>query len=81
MPLIGGSIRVSSGGEAQTLVGGVEVAVKALEECITVDEVKALARVGAEVTDDEVYSGASAAYVGVERTGPDLRVRCQRVGN
>ena len=45
-----------------------------LQERIAVDEVEALARVGANVGNNEVVLAGAAANVGVERARPELRV-------
>ncbi len=55
----------------------VEYGIEALHKRLTVDEVQSLARVGAEVADDEVYIIRVATNQGVEcalsRRGGELR--------
>lgn len=63
--------------KSDTLVGGVEDRVEALQESVTIDEIKAAAALSTEVSNDEVDLVGSAANVIVEGSGPDLRVRGQ----
>lgn len=79
-PLVAGGARVRGRREAQAGVGGVIDGVEPLEERIPVDEVQALARVAANVGDDEVDVASAAADRGVQRARPDLRVRREAVG-
>ena len=65
---VGGSGGEGGSGETDTLVGGVEHAVEALEEDLSIDEVETLARRGADVVNDEVDSVGIAANGGVQGT-------------
>ena len=65
-PLVGRRGRELGGGKAEAAVGGVKDGVEALQERLAVDEVEALARVAAEVADDEVYIPRAAADERVE---------------
>lgn len=77
--LVGGGIRVGRHCKTDLGVRGVEDAVEALEETLTVDKVKTLSGRRAEIVDDRVNRAASTADVGVERSWPNLAVGCQRV--
>ena len=64
--LVAGSIRVLGRREAETRVGRVEDGVEAFEERVAVDKVEALARVAANVVDDEVDVTAGAADLSIQ---------------
>jgi len=72
--LVGGSGGERGGGEADTLVGGIEDRVEALEEGVPVDEVKTLTGVRAEVVDNQVDGAGGSTDVSVERTGEELSI-------
>ena len=67
--LIGRGVRELRSREANLRVGDVVDVVEPLEERVAVDEVKALARVRAEVGGDEVDGGGVATNRSVELQG------------
>lgn len=71
---VSGGVGEGGGGETDALVGGIEDGVETLEEGVAVDEVETLARVRAEVVDDEVDGAGGATDVGVQRAGEELSV-------
>jgi len=80
MRLIGCVLRVRGGRESDLGVGGVEDGVEALEESESIDEVQALAALGANVVDYEVNVAVRAANLRVEGTRPDLGIGCEFEG-
>jgi hypothetical protein len=78
--LVGSGLGERGGGKTNTLAGGIEDRIEALEEGLTVDEVKTFAGGRAKIIDDEVDAASSTTNVGVERTGPELSVGGQLKG-
>lgn len=68
-------------GKSNAMIGSVIHRVEALEEGIPVDEVQALARVGTNICDNEIYIVRHAADLSVQRARPDLRVGRELVGD
>jgi len=78
--LIGSGLGERGGGKTNTLAGGIEDRIEALEEGVTVDEVETLAGVRAKIVDDKVDVASNTTDVGVEGTGPELSVGGQLKG-
>lgn len=73
--LIGGGCGKGGGSETDTLVGGVEDGVEALEEGETIDEVETLTAGCAKAVSDEIDVPSNTANVSVKGTRPDLGIR------
>ena len=78
--LVGSGFSERGGSKTNTLAGGIEDRIEALEEGVTVNEVETLAGVRAKIIDDEVDAASSTTNVGVEGTGPELSVGGQLKG-
>ncbi len=68
-----------SGGEANTVVGGVKDAIEPLQESVTVDEVKPATAWRTNVLDDEINRTRRPTDSGIQGTRPDLPVRGQTI--
>jgi hypothetical protein len=77
---IGGRMGEPSIGQTNSLVGGINYDIEALEEGITVDDIEALTRGRAEIIYDEIDSAGSPTDLSVEGTGPELSVGGQFKG-
>ena len=78
--LVGSGLGERGSSKTNTLAGGIEDRIEALEEGVNVDEVETLAGVRAKIIDDEVDAASSTTNVGVEGTGPELSVGGQLKG-
>ena len=67
-------------GQTNSLVGGINYDIEALEESIAVDDIEALTRGRAEIIYDEIDPAGSPTDLSVEGTGPDLSVGSQFKG-
>ena len=79
--LVGGGMGERSGSKTNTLVGGIEDGIKALEEGHTVDEVETFTGGRTEIANDKVDAAGSTTDEGVEGTGPELSVGSQFKGS
>lgn len=73
--LVDNGVRELGGGEANLAVRNVIYLIETLEEGEAIDEVKALAAVAAEVSNDRVYSTILAANGRVQLQGRSANVR------
>ena len=78
--LIGSGICETSSSETNLFPCSVIDGIKALEERITKDKVRAFREVAADVTHDQVYRIWLSAKEGIERTRPDLGIRGEFIG-
>ena len=73
----GGSIRRC--GKTDTMVCCVKYGIETLKECIAVDKVKALSAGRSEISDDKVDIVGRPSNIGIQCTGPKLRIRSKLV--
>lgn len=71
---IGSGVRVGGSGQSDLLIGGVIDGVEALQECVTVDEIKTLTTGGTKIANNQVDTASGATDLCVKRAGPQLGV-------
>lgn len=77
---VGGGSRVRGCGKTDTVVGGIENRVEALEESVAIDEVETFTTGGAKGVDNEVDVARATTNISVKGARPDLAVRGESVG-
>jgi hypothetical protein len=75
--LIRGGMSKGSVCKANTFICGIQNKVKALQEGLTVDEVKTRSAVATNITHNEVNGAGSSADQAVKRTRPELSIGSQ----
>ena len=76
---IGSGVRERGSGQSDLIIGGVKDGIEALQECVTINEIKTLTTGATNIANNQVNIVSRATDFCVKRAGPYLGVWSESV--